>query len=151
MNKLSVFAVTLMMAAVLTGCADTTKQDIGTVTGGVIGGLVGSRFGGGSGQVVAAVAGTVVGAVIGGAIGKSMDKTDKLAAQKTLESTPTGQSATWKNPDTGNSYTMTPTKTYQAHGTYCRDYVTNAWIDGQQQQVHGTACRKADGSWHNVN
>ena len=29
----------------------------------------------------------------------------------------------------------------------CRDYSSEAIIDGRRQTVHGTICRQADGSW----
>jgi surface antigen len=43
---------------------------------------------------------------------------------------------------------VTPTKTFQEpDGTPCREYVTDAVIGGQREQVTGTACRQPDGSW----
>jgi surface antigen len=85
--------------------------------------------------------------VIGGKIGQKMDEADKLKAAQALETTPTGQGASWKNPDTGAMYTMTPTRTYDAGGTPCRDFNVQAMVDGKPEQVTGTACRQADGSW----
>jgi len=124
-----------------------TKEQKGTVAGAVVGGVVGSTIGGGTGRTVAIVAGTIAGAVIGGKIGAKMDEADKLKAAQALESAPTGQGTTWKNPDTGAQYTMTPTKTVETSTGPCRDFTVNGMVDGKPETVQGTACRQADGSW----
>ena len=132
----------------LAGCENPpTKGQTGAVAGAVVGGVVGSTIGGGTGRTVAIIAGTVAGAVIGGRIGNKMDEADKLKAAQALETTPTGKNSTWRNPDTGAQYTMTPTRTYDSGATPCRDFSVNATVDGKAEQVHGTACRQADGSW----
>lgn len=144
------FAATLSIAAALALAAcenPPTKQEVGAVSGAVIGGVVGSTIGGGTGRTVAIIAGTVAGAVIGGKIGSKMDEADKMKAAQALESTPTGQHSTWTNPDTGTKYTMTPTNTYEASGTPCRDFTVDANVDGKPEKVSGTACRQSDGSW----
>src|SRR5881394_736057 len=146
--KASMTGVLGAVALALAACeTPPTQKQTGTVAGAVIGGVVGSTIGGGTGRTVAIIAGTVAGAVIGGKIGQKMDEADKLKAAQALESTPTGQATTWKNPDTGASYTMTPTKTYESGGTPCRDFNVNATVDGKPEVVQGTACRQADGSW----
>jgi surface antigen len=40
---------------------------------------------------------------------------------------------------------------YAYQGTTCREYQTNAAVDGRWQQVRGTACLQPDGSWRVVN
>jgi surface antigen len=90
--------------------------------------------------------------VIGGAIGHHLDSKDKQmanqAAASAFESNRTGQSSGWKNPDSGNSGTITPTKTYQAvSGQYCREYRQEVVVAGEKQQAYGTACRQPDGTW----
>src|SRR5512138_3117417 len=100
--EMRLMAAAIAVAFVAGGCeSPPTKQQTGAVTGAVIGGVVGSTIGGGTGRTVAIVAGTVAGAVIGGKIGQKMDEADKLKAAQALETTPTGQRATWNNPDTG--------------------------------------------------
>ncbi len=70
------------------------------------------------------------------------------AAQRAFESNQVGQPSVWTNPDSGNSGSVTPTRTYQiANGQYCREYRQTIVIGGQQQQAYGTACRQPDGSW----
>jgi surface antigen len=141
-------AIVAATLVALPGCeTPPTKEQKGTVAGAVVGGVVGSTIGGGTGRTVAIVAGTIAGAVIGGKIGQKMDEADKLKAAQALESTPTGQATTWKNPDTGASYTMTPTKTVESATGPCRDFTVNGTVDGKAEMVTGTACRQADGSW----
>ena len=138
----------LAAALALAACENPpTKQQTGSVAGAVVGGVVGSTIGGGTGRTVAIIAGTVAGAVIGGNIGSKMDEADKLKAAQALESTPTGRNTTWKNPDSGAQYTVTPTRTYDASGTPCRDFTVDATIDGKPEKLTGAACRQADGSW----
>ncbi len=151
MNRLVVVAV-LGASVLLAGCSQETKnQDVGTVVGGALGGLVGAQVGSGRGRVAAAVAGTIVGAMIGGNIGKSMDKLDRIKAEQALERVPTGQTTSWRNPDTGNSYAVTPTQTYvNDGGAPCRDYTTEGWIDGKREVIKGSACRQPDGTWRAV-
>jgi surface antigen len=142
--------ISLFLALCLAGCDSVTKQDVGVVTGGALGGLLGSQFGHGSGRVLAAVGGTVLGAVIGGAIGKSMDKVDRMEMNKAFETAPTNQPQSWRNPDSGNSYTVTPTRTFYRNDQPCREYTSSAIIGGKKQQIYGKACRMSDGSWQVV-
>lgn len=144
----AVLGATLLLA----GCSQETKnEDVGTVVGGALGGLLGAQVGSGSGRVAAAVAGSVVGAMIGGNIGRSMDELDRMKAAQALERTPTGQTSTWQNPDSGNYYAVTPTNTYTSDGgAPCRDYTTEGWIDGKREIIKGTACRQPDGTWRAV-
>jgi surface antigen len=138
----------LVAALALAGCENPpTKQETGAVAGAVVGGVVGSTIGGGTGRTVAIVAGAVAGGLFGAHIGARMDEADRLKAAQALESTPTGQSSVWKNPDTGNSYAMTPTRTYETNAAPCRDFTVDATIEGKPETVKGTACRQDDGSW----
>ncbi len=148
MKKFVTALVALITSLSLVGCADMTKQDVGTVSGGVVGGLLGSQFGGGSGKLLAVGAGALAGALIGGALGKNMDDVDRMKMNRALESNSVGQPAYWQNQKTGASYTVVPTKNVTVHGNqYCREYRSVADVAGKQQQVYGTACRQPDGSW----
>jgi len=148
MKKLTV--ASLSLSFLLVGCANVNNEGVGALSGGVIGGLLGSQFGGGSGKVMAAAGGALLGAFLGSQIGKSMDKVDQMQMQRALETAPTGKSVGWSNPDTGNRYTVQPTRTYYHEHLPCREYTTKAWIDGQSQLIRGSACRQADGSWRVV-
>jgi surface antigen len=147
-GKVRATAVVATFALAFAGCeTPPTKEQVGAVSGAVIGGVVGSTIGGGSGRTVAIVAGTIAGAVLGGKIGQKMDEADRIKAGQALETVPTGQRSTWKNPDSGSVYTVTPTKTYDTAGTPCRDFTVDATVDGRPEKVQGTACRQADGNW----
>jgi len=133
---------------VVSGCqTPPTQEQMGMVIGGALGGVLGSQIGHGDGTTAAIIAGTLIGAGIGGAVGRSMDEVDRLKTAQTLETVRTGVSSTWRNPDTGNQYQVTPTRTIESSDQPCREYTVDAVIGGRQEQVYGTACRKADGSW----
>ncbi len=124
------------------------KSVTGGVIGAVLGGLTGNAIVRGRGKVPAIIVGSVLGAIIGGSIGDSMDKTDRIQTHNALETAKSGQNVTWTNPDTGADYTITPTRTYQReNGQYCRDYKSWGWIDGYEEELHGTVCRTSDGTW----
>jgi surface antigen len=42
---------------------------------------------------------------------------------------------------------VTPVRTYQSGGTYCREFQSNVVIGGKDEKAYGTACRQPDGSW----
>lgn len=148
------FFLTALLAIVLglAGCATPhgPKEETGMVIGGILGGVLGSQVGSGRGRGIAAIAGLVAGGAIGGAIGRSMDDVDRIKMAATLETTRTGVSSTWHNPDTGYDYRMEPTRTYETPEGPCREYVLDAEIGGRTEQVYGTACRQPDGSWRIV-
>jgi len=134
----------------LTGC-NPTKQDVGTLVGAGTGAYVGTQIGNGTGQLAAVAIGALLGGYLGGSIGKNMDELDRRRAHDVLETSPTGKPVAWQNPDSGIDYTMTPTKTYASSSGPCRDYATEAVIEGRAEVVNGTACRQSDGTWHAVN
>jgi surface antigen len=148
--------VLLAFGLALTSCAsmEQTWQDnpravVGSLGGAALGGGIAALAGGGAGWIVAS---TLAGGLIGGYVGKKLDDHDKqmLAAtsQRAFESNRTGQTSTWRNPDSGNSGSITPTKTYEASsGQYCREYQQTIVVGGEKQQAYGTACRQPDGSW----
>jgi surface antigen len=139
-------AITLSLA--LPGCATQgPREESGMVIGGLLGGILGAQTGDRHLRPVAIIAGTLIGASIGGSIGSYMDETDRIRAGQTLESVRTGVSSTWRNPDNGVQYQMTPTNTYETAQGPCREYTMEALIGGKREQVYGTACRQADGSW----
>lgn len=141
-------AATGLVCVTLASCTmPPTQEQAGMVIGGALGGVLGAQVGGGHGRTAATIIGTVVGAVIGGQVGKSMDETDRLKTAHALETVRTGVPSRWRNPDTGNEYTVMPTKTYDTATGPCREYTVDARIGGRPEKVYGTACRQADGSW----
>ncbi len=149
MIKRSILIV-LVASLGLTSCQSMNNEDSGVLAGGVIGGLLGSQFGGGTGQVLATGAGVLLGAYLGGRIGKSMDKTDRHEMEHALETGKTGRSISWKNPDSGNRYSVRPTKTYYRNRRPCREFTTTATISGKREVVRGKACRDSRGHWRMV-
>ena len=120
----------------------------GTVLGALLGAVTGSQASKGTGRTAAIIGGGFLGAVIGRKIGRRMEEADRAKSQQVLETVPSGQTVTWKNPDTGGRYSLTPTRTYQViSGQHCREYTTRVFIEGNEEQVKGTACRTADGWW----
>ncbi len=132
----------------LSACGTTTHGQQGEVIGGVLGGVIGSQIGEGRGQTAAIIIGTIAGAMIGRHIGETMDDADRMNTAIALNDSRTGEATTWVNPDTGNRYTVTPTRTYEQSGGPCREFSLDARVGGQSdQEVYGTACLQADGSW----
>lgn len=132
------------------------KEVGGAVLGAIVGGLLGSQIGGGKGQLAATAAGTLLGAYLGSETGKSLDRADRVyaerAAQSSLESNPSGTASTWSNPDTRHSGSVTPLNTYRSgDALHCRDYTQVITVDGRSETARGTACREKDGTWRIVN
>ncbi len=93
------------------------------------------------------------------AAGKSLSRSDDVYAERSaqiaLEYDRDGIARPWTNPETGTNGTVTPTRTYQTNGTYCREYAQTIQvrergskdIKGQGEAKGGVACRLPDGKW----
>jgi surface antigen len=128
------------------GAPKTTLVGLG---GAAAGGLLGAAIGGSTRDIAAGVA---LGGLLGAVTGNVLDQRDRRLAAQTaqdaFERAPTGRSTTWTNPDTGNSGSYTPTRTFQTRtGQYCREFQNEVTIGGKREQAFGTACRQPDGSW----
>lgn len=149
----SVVALSLGLAA----CQQQgPKQTIGTLGGAAVGGLAGAQIGKGSGKLAATAIGVLLGAFVGSEVGKSLDKADQAYAAQTtgqaLENNKTGQRSGWSNPDSGNSGSVTPQRTYEtASGQPCREFQQTVTVGGKTQTAYGTACRDENGDWRIVN
>jgi len=149
-------AAIVLLTFTLSSCA-AMQQEYQENPKAMLGGLLGAGAGAGiaalaGGSPAAIVGAAVGGALIGGFVGHKMDNSDKQkatqAAQQAFEQNQAGQPSVWNNPQTGNSGSITPTKTYQlANGQYCRQYQQTITIGGEPQQSYGTACRQPDGTW----
>jgi surface antigen len=124
------------------------REVVGGLVGGAVGGVLGSRIGKGDGQLAATAAGSVIGYIVGSAIGRSMDELDQACVGQALERAYDQRTVAWTDSDT--RYELTPTRTFERSGRYCRDYEVRALVEGRPQQVTGTACRNPDGSWSRV-
>ena len=151
--KQAIVLMVIFSITITTGCTGMgPKETGGTLIGAGAGALAGAQFGGGDGKLIAVAVGTLAGALIGREVGFSLDQSDRLAmernAQYALEHTRTDATTSWRNPDTGNAGTITPTQTYKtAEGRYCREYNQTIIVGGERQQAYGTACRQPDGNW----
>ena len=126
----------------------TTGNIVGSAGGAALGGLVGSQLGKSSGKTAATVIGVLGGALAGGYIGRSMDPVDQGCVTQSLEHAPVNQPVAWQNPNTGSSYWLTPTRDLRGpNNEPCREYVTDAVIEGQRQQTRHIACERSDGTW----
>ena len=150
-------AALLVAALAVAGCTDQygPKQTGGTLLGAGLGGLAGAQFGGGKGALAMTALGALGGAFLGSEVGKSLDRADRSylanTTQTTLERAPVGQGSTWRNPDSGNYGTITPTRTYQAADSRpCREYQQTITVGGRSEEAIGRACRNSDGTWQIV-
>ena len=128
----------------------TGSDLVGGAIGATIGGLIGSQIGDGRGQMAATGAGVLLGAILGIQAMSSMTPADEGCAMQTLERAPEDQTVRWQNPDTNAHYTVTPTRTTEENGRYCREYTTTVTIGGKLEEAYGRACRQPDGSWQNI-
>ena len=155
-KKIVRLAPVVLVAFVLSSCA-AMKQAYEENPKALLGGAMGAGAGAGIAALAGAspgwiVASALMGGLVGGYVGKKLDDRDKQmatqAATKAFEKNRTGVATVWNNPDTGNSGSITPTKTYQlANGQYCRQYTQTIMIGGEKHETYGTACRQADGTW----
>lgn len=145
--KFIVFAMVVSASQFAACTSPPTREQTGMVIGGVLGGVIGSEVGQGHGRTTATILGTLIGSSIGGSVGRSMDETDRIKTAHALETVRTGVASSWSNPDTGNRYTVVPTKTIENSSGPCREYSVDATVGGTKDKVYGTACRQADGSW----
>jgi len=145
----------VVAAFVLTSCAsiqqgyeDNPKAVLGSVLGAGAAAGIAAAAGGSPGWIVGSA---LMGGIVGGYVGHKLDDRDKQlasqAATTAFESNRTGQTSVWNNPDNGHSGSITPTRTYQQNGQYCREYKQTISVGGQPQTAYGTACRQADGTW----
>ena len=151
-RKLAIVGVSAL-ALSLAACAEKPKTTVGAAAGAAGGGLLGAALGGGAAGIAA---GVLLGGLAGGAVGNALDQADReqawRAQQASMETARTGETTSWQNPDSGNSGTYTPQRTYQnAEGEYCREFQQTVTVGGETESAFGTACRQPDGTWKIVN
>ena len=153
-NALTATAMVVLAAWLFAGCETvqgTNKTTIGGLGGATVGGLLAAAAGGGGAGIAAGVIG---GALLGGLAGNLLDDRDRRmandAAQGAFETAPSGKAVAWSNPDSGHAGTVTPVRTFQSNGNYCREFQQTVTIGGRPENSFGTACRQPDGSWRIV-
>jgi len=154
MNKVFAAFLALILSINLISCSSNTQKQnttLGTVAGALVGGGAGAFIGQGWGKAAAVGVGLIAGALVGGYIGNHMGSSDN-AKMNTAMNNETYKTTAWKNEKTGASYSMTPTSNVTAMNgqSYCRTFHTTAIIDDKTQEVNGTACRQADGTWKSI-
>ena len=139
-------------AVLLTSCSglqvdEGKKGQLGAVSGAVGGAVIGQAIGH---NTEATLIGAAVGTMLGYMVGNEMDKYDRSRLNQVYEHGVSGRPSSWVNPDTGNSYQVTPQparRVGSADSRICREAEIIATIDGRQQKTFATACRDAAGRW----
>lgn len=129
------------------------KGDNVTFSG--LSGLARLGFGKRKGKLVAVAVGTLAGAMLGGTIERSLVWGERTAVErwtgKGHEVASANRKDTWRNPNSGNHGTVTPTRTYEtAQGDVCREFWQTIAVGGKTETSFGRACREADGNWRIV-
>ena len=148
-------AILIVSSSLMLGACASSNEDRGALLGAAAGGVLGNQIGSGRGQSLATAAGMMAGGSAGAAVGRRMDEHDQQQMQNaqlnSLEFSSIGESTEWSNPDSGNSGSISPQRTYQnASGQYCREFQQQITVGGQTEDGFGTACRQADGSWRKM-
>ena len=145
--KKTIFPVLLILFLLATSCQTTGKKakagaGIGAASGALLGQAIGHN-------TESTLIGAAVGGLVGYIIGNEMDKNDRQQLNTVYETGPSGQTAAWTNPDTGNQYQVTPQAAYTHKETeqICREAEINAFIDGKTEKTNATSCRDNDGNW----
>lgn len=146
----------LLIGTGIAACEDK-YQTGGTVVGAGAGALIGNQFGSGGGKVAATVIGAAIGAYLGNRIGRQLDKADRAYAEQNadhaMESAPTGTTSSWRNENSGNHGSVTPTSApyRDEERRVCRDFTETVTLaDGKSETITGRRCQKPDGSWEFV-
>jgi surface antigen len=113
------------------------------------GAVVGSMTG--HGEVLPTLIGAGIGGVGGYIVGNEMDKYDRKQVTQTLETTPSGETTKWTNPDTGKTFQATPqpakTEVVDGDKKITRDIKLESYVDGEKKLVTAKAYRNDDGQW----
>lgn len=130
-----------MIAVTLASCQSGTvgqNTAIGAGLGAMVGGLGCAAAGGKAGACVA-LAG--VGALIGGGIGAQIDARDRERREAALrQARSQSKRVSWRNPQTGNSGTITPLRAVVQNGQNCRVIRENYVKNGEPISAESTVC-----------
>lgn len=150
-NCMAVVVAVLFLGVSLSGCAGSGgKAQTGAAIGALGGAAVGGQLGPKEDRRKSALIGAGIGAVLGYMIGNEWEKYDQERLNHTLETSQSGRSTAWVNPDTGHRYTATPAPAYHRDGRVYRDVEIDGYVDGRRETVHAKAYRNPDGSWQLV-
>ncbi|MET3494442.1 RT0821/Lpp0805 family surface protein [Variovorax boronicumulans] len=91
--------------------------------------------------------GSLAGAAPGSVAARAMDDGDRRRAATALQTSSDGQPSAWRNPETGNSFVFTPTRSFEQRGIRCRGFKLEVLVGGRPDSIGGSACRQADETW----
>lgn len=126
------------------------RETVGTVIGGVVGGVIGNNAGDRHNREITTILGAVIGGLVGHEIGRSMDEADQSCTGQVLEQAPDSHTVHWVDEANRGEYRVTPERTYEADGRYCRDYITEYQSESGIEREKSTACRNQDGAWQKM-
>lgn len=149
MNQLVQIIAGTVILILVSSCAgvDMNKGQQGVLGGAAGGALLGQAIGR---DTEATLIGAAVGGLLGYVIGNEMDKFDRRNLSNAYEHGPSGQTTSWRNPDSGNVYSVTPQPAYTSPvnpSNPCRRAEILATIDGRTERTFTTACRNSMGQW----
>ena len=153
--KSGLLAVSIISTGFITGCAGGAMSNSETraVIGAVIGSEIGKEFGGGKGKKVSRLLGAAIGGYIGATLGRPLDGNDQRNLHQAMSSAPDNSRVRWQNNQSGVTYAITPTSSYQAAvnntPAQCRNYTMTVDMGGTPQFVQGKACM-VNGQWVNA-
>ena len=152
----TIVVLTGLAAAPLYGCKSveeqtglSTQTQTGELGGAAFGGLLAALVGANPAWIAAS---TVLGGVTGGVIGDYLGRDDaEQHAQTNLRALDTlgpGQTASWSDPQTGNSGSTTVDNVYrQADGTVCKGFTESVHTGAKSVTQQATACKAPGGTW----
>lgn len=143
--KVLLSVMTVLCLFLLSSCThQLTRAQSGAVLGAAGGAVVGQAIGH---DTSSTLIGTAVGTLLGYMVGNEMDKYDRQRLNTVYEQGVSGQTTSWVNPDSGNSYYVTPSSANTTSTGPCRNATIDATIDGRRETTIGTACRDSSGQW----
>lgn len=140
-----IIAIVILATLPLTGCASMNNAQKGAAFGTAVGTAVGALIA--KDKIVGAAIGAGVGAVFGYMAGNEMDKFDQAQIRRVAETVPSGNTATWTNPDTGQTVQASPRPAIVERGSVFRNVIVVA-EDGTRITVKVRLL--PDGTWEIV-
>lgn len=126
-----------------------SNETAGTVGGAAAGAIIGATIA--KNDAAGAIIGAAVGGLVGNRIGANLDEESRrrhwAAQNRALEY---GSSEAWDNYERGDRGVITAGRPYYQGQRMCRPYESTVWISGRGEQLTGTACRNADGTWSQI-
>lgn len=143
-QMLRTLSMMFLVGVLSVSCLGSTAQQ-GAAGGAAGGAVLGQILGN---DTEATLLGAAIGGVLGYMVGNEMDKYDRQRLNNVYETGPSNNTNQWVNPDTGNTYSVTPQPAYKDRVTNrdCRTAQIEAVIDGKREITESVACRE-NGRW----